>query len=307
MKNLLSLMALTLFVSGCDAINALDSAANIMPATMNSMNDKMNDTNRGIAETNESVRLQKLILSKDDMLKPENTQDLSPVPLGMIPGALKFGEAATPKELIEFTFVLINEIRDQKPADEDANNPEIIKKYDHQKMIKFSELITIAGYCPEAKVDQIIHDQILEGGLYYDEAFAFLMARVFFLGTYLNEKMLATPLKTVDKMQETITRLGAIDKILKLYKVDPAFKTETKLEIVGFLKQDPIKVSLYDGDNFGDDIWNAPKLWKKVLKAFDRDLKNGNVMTTTADKKTAVKSKIDLMKKDVQGYIDSWK
>jgi len=264
------------------------------------MNEKMNETNKGIQSTNESVRLQKLILAKDDMLKAENTRDLEPVALGMIAGAKKFGEAATTEEIIEFTYVLLKQIREEKPSNNSDANKEF---YDHDKMIKFSQLATIAGFAPEEKVDQIIQEQVIDGGLYIDEAYAFLTARVMFLGTYLGESLLATPIKTVMKMDETIKRLGSMNKILKL-----PFKAELKLEATGFVVRDNIVVSLYDETgSFGSDDWNAPKLWKKVLKAFDRDLKDGNLVTVNEAQQTATKAKITLMKSEVQNYLDSWK
>lgn len=299
MKSLVIILASGLILTGCDAIKAMDSAANKMPNTMNSMNSKMDETNKGIQSTNESVRLQKLILAKDDMLKEENTRDLEPVALGMIAGAKKFGEAATTEELIEFTYVLLKQIREEKPAD---NSDATKAAYDHDKMIKLSQILTIAGFCPEAKVDQIINEQIYGSGLYIDEAYAFLTARVMFLGTYLGESLLATPIKTVKKMDETITRLGAIDKILKL-----PFKDQIKLEAVGFIVRDQVVVSVYDeAGNIADDSWNAPKLWKKVLKAFDRDLKDGNIVSGSSMGADATKAKISLMKSQVQSYLDSW-
>ena len=300
-STILFLIATSLLTTGCNAIKALDSTANTMPNTMSSMNAKMDQTNKGIQSTNESVRLQKLILAKDDMLKPENTRDLEPVALGMIAGAKKFGEAATSEELIEFTYVLLKEIREQKPADEPTND--VKAAYDHDKMIKLSQILTIAGFTPEEKIDQIIDEQIYGSGLYIDEAYAFLMARSMFLGTYLGESLLANPIKTIRKMDETIIRLGSIDKILKL-----PFKDKIRMDVVGFIVREPINVSLFDeAGNISDDSWNAPKMWKKVMRAFDRDLKDGNPVSTTEAKKNASQAKIDQMKSQVQSYLDSWK
>jgi hypothetical protein len=104
-------------------------------------------------------------------------------------------------------------------------------------------------------------------------------------------------------MDETIVRLGSIDKILKL-----PFKDQIKMEVVGFIVRDPINVALFDETGaIADDSWNAPKLWSKVQKAFDRDLKDGNLVNANVSKKSAAQSKIALMKSQVQGYLDSWK
>ncbi len=303
--NFTFILLASLTLIACKAEKAMDNT-NKMLKTTEAMNSKMEQTNAGIESTNESVRLQKLILSKDDMLKDENTRNLEPVALGMIPGAKKFGEAATTTELVEFTYLLLKEINDQKPDESDRlengeYKPEVIAAYDHIKMIKFSELITIAGMAPEEKVDQIIQEQIYGGGLYQEEAYAFLMGRVMFLGTYLDSGILSRPLNTVERMNEAITRLGSIDNILKM-----PFKNEVKMNVTGFLKRDAIAVSAYAEDGTLDALWNMPKLWKKVLKAFDRDLKDGNIVRGSSSSQKEVSAKIASMKRRVEAYIKLW-
>ncbi|MDO9181094.1 MAG: hypothetical protein Q7U04_01735 [Bacteriovorax sp.] len=312
MKSALILVSLLTLVVGCDAVDA-------MKATK-SMDDKMDQTNAGmkqtnigivttnkvIAETNENIRLQKLILSKNDMLEKENTKNLTPVALGMIAGAKKFSEAATTEELMEYTFLLLKEINDGKPDDSLKNEKgqfptDIVEEYDHQKMIKFNQILTIAGFTPTEKITQIIEEQIYEGGLYQDEAYAFLMARVFFLGTYLDNSLLAKPLKTVKKMEETINRIGSIDFLLKT-----PFKNYIKMNVTGFLKADAIEISLFTNGEM-DDTWNAPKLWKKVMAGFKSDLKDGNVVTGSSVEQTNLSIQIAALKAKVQAYQDSWK
>ncbi len=308
MKRLIGLMSICALIQGCDAMKALDVTANKLPATMEQMNQKMDSTVKGISETNSAVREQKMGAYLDLMFRDENTQDLEPVALGMIPGAIKLGEVITAKEAVELTSLFVNEIHDQRPSAEDANDPAVIKKYDHQKMAKFSAIVTIAGFLPDEKVDQIINDQIINSGLYIDEAYTFLMARVFFLGTFVNEKILANPINSIEKMNDAITKIESIDKILKLYLKDPVFKKLIKMDIDGFLKRDAISVSLYSDDgNFADPNWSTPKLWKKVLKAFDRDLKAVNLLAAPQDQKDEALKKINLMKARVQANLDSWK
>lgn len=305
MKSALLLSSFLFLLTGCDAIDAMKATKEMKSAT-NSMNQKMDKTNKGIEETNESIRLQKLILSKNDMLDDKNTADLEPVALGMIAGAKKFGEAATTEELIEYTRVLLLKIKDQKP-DESLKGPDgkypanIIAEYDHKKLVDLNQIFTIAGFCPEDKIQQIITEQIYGGGLYQRTAYIFLMARVQFLGTYLQETLLAEPMDTVKIMNETIVRLGAIDSILKT-----PFKNKVKMEINTFLGRDPIVASLYDETGAMDDSWNAPKLWKKVMKRFDQDLKDGNIVTGSSVKATDLQNEIARLKATVQNYLDSW-
>lgn len=292
-------------LSGCKALKAIDSA-NAIPGKLDQTYAQIERTNTGITETNESVRLQKLILAKNDMLDDKNTVDLEPVALGMIAGAKKFGEAATTEELVEYTRVLLLKIKDQFP-DESMKNAEgkypkaLMKEYDHKKMVDLHQIMTIAGFCPQEKVDQIIEEQIYGGGLYQRTAYAFLMARVLFLGTYLQETSFAEPMDTVNIMRETITRLGAIDKILKT-----PFKEHVKLNIDTFLEREPITLTLFDQSGKMDDSWNAPELWKKVLIRFEQDLKDGNIVNGSGKKASDVQYEIVTMKAQVQSHIDSW-
>lgn len=292
-------------MSGCKALKAID-AANSIPGKLDQTYAQIEKTNSGITETNESVRLQKLILAKNDMLDDKNTVDLEPVALGMIAGAKKFGEAATTEELVEYTRVLLLKIKDQFP-DESLKNADgkypkaIMKEYDHKKMVDLHQIMTIAGFCPQEKVDQIIEEQIYGGGLYQRTAYAFLMARVLFLGTYLQETSFAEPMDTVNIMRETITRLGAIDKILKM-----PFKEHIKLNIDTFLEREPISLTLFDQSGKMDDSWNAPELWKKVMVRFEQDLKDGNIVNGSGKKASDIQYEIVTMKAQVQSHIDSW-
>jgi len=302
---LITLLASAGFMSGCKALKAMDSA-NAIPSKLDQTYAQIEKTNQGINETNESVRLQKLILAKNDMLDDKNTQDLETVALGMIAGAKKFGEAATTEELVEYTRVLLLKIKDQRP-DESLKNSEgkypkaVVKEYDHKKLVDLHQILTIAGFCPQEKVDRIIDEQIYGGGLYQRTAYAFLMARVLFLGTYLQETTFAEPMDTVNIMRETITRLGAIDKILKT-----PYKEQVKLNIDTFLEHEPITISLYDQSGKMDDSWNAPELWKKVLIRFDQDLKDGNIVTGSSTKAADVQGEIAALKAQVMAYIESW-
>ena len=307
MKFSLIILSLLTLVVGCDAVDAMKATKDMKSAT-SSMNEKMNLTNIGIQETNESVRLQKLMLAKNDMVDDKNTQDLEPVALGMIAGAKIFGTTATSEELIEYVRKLVLEIKDVKPNEslKDAQgkfSPNIIELYDHKKMINLSQIYTIAGFCPQEKVNQIIAEQITgKGGTYRSTAFIFLMARVQFLGTYLQETFFADPLDTVEAMRELVVRLGAIDSILKT-----SFKDKVKLSVDTFIGRDAITVSLFDENGKMDDSWNAPKLWKKVLKRFDQDLKDGNMIEGTSAEFDKTQTEIADLKATVQGYLNSWK
>ncbi|MBC7537407.1 MAG: hypothetical protein H7281_01195 [Bacteriovorax sp.] len=305
MKSSLIIISLLSFVVGCDAIDAMKATKDMKSAT-NSMNEKMDKTNIGIQETNDSVRKQKLILSINDMLDDKNTKDLEPVAIGMIAGAEEFGKAATTEETIKYTYKLLLEIKDVKPnealKDTNGNYPaSVVEAYDHKKMINLSQIYTIAGFYPQDKVDQIINEQIYGGGRYQRTAYIFLMARVQFLGTYLQETLFAEPLDTVEAMRELIVRLGAMDSILK-----SPFKDKVKINIDTFIARDPIVASLYDDAGKMEDSWNAPKLWKKVLKRFDQDLKDGNVVEGSSVKTTDVQNEITQLKATVQTYVGSW-
>lgn len=306
MKSTLVLLSMLSVLTGCKALKAIDSA-NSIPEKLDATYSQIQKTNKGIDETNESVRLQKLILAKNDMLDDKNTQILEPVALGMIAGAKKFGHAATTEELIEYTRVLLLKIKKEMPdeslKDENGKFPKsVVAEFDHKKMVDLNQILTIAGFCPQEKVDQIIEEQIYGGGLYQKTAYVFLMARVMFLGTYLQETLLAEPMDTVKIAKETIVRLGAIDSILKL-----PFREHVKMHLDTFVEHEAISASLFDENGKMADSWNAPKLWKKVLKRFDQDLKDGNIVRGSKADNGQVQTEITELKATVQNYLDSWK
>ncbi|MGZ3790582.1 MAG: hypothetical protein ACXVLQ_18875 [Bacteriovorax sp.] len=306
MKSSLILISLFGLMTGCKALTAIDSA-NSIPGKLDQTYSQIQKTGEGIDYTNEKIRLNALKLAKDDILDSKNTENLEPVALGMIPGAKLFGKVATTEELMEYTFLLLQEIKDVKP-DESLINADgkfpanVVAEYDHKKLVDLNQIYTIAGFCPQEKVDQIINEQIYGGGLYQKAAYVFLMARVQFLGTYLQETFLAEPMDTVKIMRETIVRLGSIDSILKA-----PYKANVRMDINGFIGRDPIVAALYDEAGKMDDSWNAPKLWKKVLKRFDQDLKDGNIVAGSSVNSSAVQNEIAELKATVQNYLDSWK
>ncbi len=306
MKSTLIILSLIGILTSCKALKAIDSA-NSIPEKLDATYSQIQKTNKGIDETNESVRLQKLMLAKNDMLDDKNTKDLEPVAFGMIAGAKKFGEAATTEELIEYTRVLLLQIKKQRPddslRDENGKFPKsVVEFYDHKKMVDLNQIMTIAGFCPQEKVDQIIEDQIARRGLYESTAYVFLMARVMFIGTYLQETLLADPIDSVEVMRETIVRLGAIDAVLK-----SPYKEKVKMNIDTFIERPGVITALYDENGKMADSWNAPKLWKKVMKRFDQDLKDGNITIGTKLDHSKVQNDIADLKATVQNYIDSWK
>ena len=293
MKSLLGLISILFFLTSCDLMD--------MPAKMDAANQGVLQTNEKMKELLNLAEEQKLKLSLDDMLTDTNTRDLEPIALGMLGGAEMFGQAVDTDKMIKFVFVLSEQLNDAVPAGKEA-------QYDHDKMIKYSELVTVAGLLPEAKVDQIIKEQIFGGGEYNVEAYTLLMARVSFLGAYLQEKMLGRSIDTTKKMRETISKLGSIDKILKLAIANPELKTDIKMEFTSFPIHTPIVTSLFDDKGvITDPSWNAPVLWKKVLSKFKSDLKSGNLIGATTDSQGQANTDIALMKAQVQTYLDSWK
>ena len=332
MKQALLLVTLAALFTSCKALKAIDSA-NSIPDKLDSTSRQINTTNSQMRETNDGIHKQTLNGALDDMLKERNSTDLEPVALGMLEGGDIFTKAASSDELIKNTWILLNQIKDSQPKESlrgaDGEFPaDVVAKYDQQKMVQFNELIVLAGLTPEDKVDQIINDEIYAGGLYQDEAYMFLMARVYFLGAYLDNKLLARQLNTVKKMEEAINKVASIDKILKL-----SFKYDISMKIVGFVKHAPIIESLYvcklpdvvksDGSiKVGKNVscnvpkssgevmsrtWNAPELWEKIDEAFDTDLKNGNIVTGSNVNASDVQTKVSEMRERVKSLIASWK
>lgn len=295
MKNTLIILPLiaTLSLTGCKALKAIDSTTE-MNSKMDKMVTGMEDTNKGIDDTNEAVRLQKMALSLDNMLKDYNTAKLEPVPFGMLPGAKTFSETATAEEICEYIFTLNKSI--EEFTKEDGENEVSFNK---KKDIDWNQMIAISGLMPEEKVREIVEAQINQGGRFTETAYVILMARAKFIGMYLNNSLFKQS-KNIEGLQEAFNNLVFLDNILK-----SPFKAEIKIEIdntANGMKKPIIETLFNEAGEIGHSSWDPKLNWKKLRTI----IKNNYKENSPAIKKSEHKVRVQKILEQVEENIKIW-
>jgi hypothetical protein len=296
MKNSIIILPLIAAISltGCKAMKAIDSTTE-MNSKMDKMVTGMDKTNAGINSTNESVRLQKMALALDNMLKEYNTAKLEPVPFGMLPGAKTFSETATADEICEYVFTLTKSI-EEFTKEENENEAAFNKKKD----IDWNQVIAISGLMPEEKVREIIEIQINQGGRFTETAYVILMARAKFIGMYYNNSLSKQAKIAVEGLQEAFKNLVFLDNILK-----SSFKAEIKIDIDNTANgmKKAIRESLYnEAGEIGDLSWDPKTNWKKLRTI----IKNNYKETSPTIKKDAHKAKVQKILEQVEVNYNYW-
>ena len=241
------LIASLVLISGCRMNDALDSTIQ-MNAKMDATNKGMDRTNSGMSRTNESIHKQTLMVSLNEILKEENTLYLFP-PIGMMPAGEAFGKEATPLEMIQVVYLWLKDINSSQAdgvgPDADGTWPskEVL---DRKKTAKLTALEVIAGLAPQETVDQLIEQQVNQGGRFESTTYEFLMLRSAFIeGILIQESLFSKPMINPGMFEEGLKYIGQMESIAKL-----PFKGKIALKTIGFaipdnnvdLKLDPASV-----------------------------------------------------------------
>ena len=183
MKNIFLLIALSLGVSACDAVNAAkDANANTREA-----NDKLSIMLEETRKLSEGIHLQELkdslkeMLAKENIVVPDN-------PSKMIPFGIVFAEKATAEELAKFVEVTLTDINLNRPGDHNKVDgkvpPELIAEMEHHKIAVLTALQVVMGFAPQAKIEEMVRTQIVNQGRYERAALQGLMLRAMFIYSY---------------------------------------------------------------------------------------------------------------------------
>lgn len=260
MKNMKALVLAALALSGCKAVDAIDSTV-AMSQKMDTMVAKMSSTQEGIDTTNIAVHRQTLDAALKQMLDDKNSKYLFP-PTGMLPGGEIFALEATPKELVEFTYLVMKEIESVRPDDERKVDQAYLKEMDNDKMKKLTVLTVIAGQTPQEKVEAIIRNQIDgAGGRFENYAYNFLMARALFIkGFKVDEGVFANTMTNLGMIREGITYTSQLE-----FLVNTPFVAKVKLKTTGFNNADlNLDETL--------DTKMTKTLWQRLARALDTEL-----------------------------------
>ena len=243
MRATVSILVLSLTLVACArADRAMDAAS--------ATTGKMDDTIKEMKKTNEVVRKQAVQVSLDEMLKPENGKDLDPVPFHIMPFAESFGEYATPDETVKLAYLWIKLINEM-PYTGDAADTNAVMAYNLHKLQIFSALESVCGLLPQAKVDQIIANEIDTNGRFAGTAKQVLFLRAYFLNhVMLDASLLSEPLDNVGKLEKAIEYADSIDRIARL-----PFAKEIGIKITGF-KNDMLTIDESITPHYALDIWS---------------------------------------------------
>lgn len=194
MKNLLVLFAAMTVLAGCGVIDMpykMDKSNDNMQTMIKGMsetNEQMSEMIKGMAHTNEGMDKQTNFIPFENMLKAENAVNLSPVPSRLIPFGKNLALVITAADMAELTHLWLKEVNEgapEKKKDSNGNDidftPEEIVKIDHDKMALIVGLQIISGFLPQARVEELIQQQIYKSGTYEEDVYAILMFRKMFI------------------------------------------------------------------------------------------------------------------------------
>lgn len=229
MKILATLVILAHSCTACGIQKAMDNISSQMQTvggSIDSVSSSMKETNEGIKYTKDAIRKQTIALAIKEILAPENNTYVSPgntLPTGEIPSGKLFAEVATPEEIAGIFFLWLTEINQGQVDPPTSANKE---KIDNLKWIKLTALQVIAGFLPEAKLNEILTTQ--KEGVYAESVINILLLRHVFIATYLldvgtlaatkiNQAEYQAGLEAIEGLKFIEGQRGASEFALKLY------------------------------------------------------------------------------------------
>lgn len=302
MKQVLCIAVLGLFFAGCGMID-MPNKMDKTNANMEKMIDNMNHTNDGIDQ-------QKQLIPFENMLKPENTANLSPIPTRMMPYGKKLAEAIPAQDFVELAYLWLKEVDEVFPAKKlDANGDEIpytaeeTAQINHDKTAVILALQIVSGFLPQERIQEMIDSQVYGSGRYENTVYTILMLRVQFnRDILLDASLLAKPLDNAGKVAQAVEYNKNIDFIAKL-----PFAAKIGLKTTGFLPTEDSPVEALD-------TGIALKNWQRIQRSAERDcdVANRAVEPKTGDAARdqqlhqAELNQYNQALSDIRTFINSW-
>jgi hypothetical protein len=302
MKQVLCIAALGLLFSGCGMID--------MPSKMDKTNENMEKMINNMDHTNDGIDQQKQLIPFENMLKPENTANLFPIPTRMLPFGKKLAEAIPAQDFVELAYLWLKEVDEVLPAHKlDAAGNEVpytqdeILQINHDKTAVLMGLQIVAGFLPQQRVQEMIESQIYGSGRYEDTVYMILMLRLQFTrDILLDGSLLSKPLANVGKVAQAVEYNKNIDFIAKL-----PFAAKIGLKTTGFIPADESPVEKLD-------TGLALKNWERIQRSAERDC---DVTTRGVDPKTGNPAEDQRLHQkelnqynqamgEIQNFISSW-
>lgn len=302
MKQVLCIAVLGLFFAGCGMID--------MPNKMDKTNDNMEKMINNMNHTNDGIDQQKQLIPFENMLKPENTANLFPIPTRMMPYGKKLAEAIPAQDFVELAYLWLKEVDEVFPAHKlDANGDEIpytaeeTAQINHDKTAVILALQIVAGFLPQQRIQEMIDSQVYGSGRYENTVYTILMLRVQFnRDILLDASLLAKPLDNAGKVAQAVEYNKNIDFIAKL-----PFAAKIGLKTTGFLPTEDSPVEALD-------TGIALKNWQRIQRSAERDC---DVVSRAVEPKTgdaardqqlhqAEVNQYNQALNDIKTFINSW-
>ncbi|MGE4130162.1 MAG: hypothetical protein AB7F86_00910 [Bdellovibrionales bacterium] len=248
-----------LLLVGCGADKAIKNA-NKIPGQLDKTIERLDKMDTRLDQVECEV---KKGISFEALLNGTYAQDLVPVPFDLLPFARQFARCASPEEVAEIVDLWVKKLN-EVTLDLPNPTPEDVQVFDKRKMHVYSALQAVAGFTPQAKLDQIIYDQILRSGQYYEATMQLLMLRVkFFRDMMLDGRLFSKPITTVGQLKKAIEYMDEIEFVARL-----PFRAEIAIAITGF--KDP----MLDKDTSEVLDYTFVKLkWRELKEKAARTLK----------------------------------
>ncbi|MBK8205104.1 MAG: hypothetical protein IPK68_23365 [Bdellovibrionales bacterium] len=282
-------------LAGCGAQDAIN-ATKKMPEKMDGTYAQIVKTNQEMGKTTDAIHKQILLLSLQDMLRPENSKYLLP-PTGMLAGGETFSKEATAEEMVKLAYVWLQEVIKAQPADLATLGEKGLAYLLHEKMVKLTALQVIAGLAPQSTIESLVKEQILEGGRYEAAAYSVLMSRALFIKSFLLDESLMSGSEKLDnlgKLEEAIERTSQLDYLTRLQ-----FASKICLEI----KVSSVDLNISESLDKLDPSMGLrfPLIyWKKINESFNTSLNSEHTNSVKArQRKEAIAQKIN-------AYLKSW-
>ncbi len=301
-KTFLLLPVLALALTACDLLD--------MPKKMDGMKETTDGMSTKMSETNESIRLQKVAIALEMINKPENQENLTPVPTGLLPGGKLFAESATTKEIIDYTYLILKQIAEVMPSKGlDADMAPIaltdaeLAGVRQQKLAQLYSLMIIASYAQDDKVNAIINQVILGNDVRQKTGLEFLAMRAYFI----RDVLLKVSMKVDKDAPETLDNSGAMNEALSwLVKLDQVSKLKLS---AGLPIQYKVKAAqnLFEIEEVHNDETRklTAQMWVSALGKAEEGVKVYN--TSMAGEDTAAEvSKQNQAIATMKSYVDTW-
>jgi len=228
-------------VAGMDKTNAGMDRTN---AGMDKSNEGIKKSNDGVDKTLDTIHKQTLGVALDTMLKPDYTKYVSldsTVPTSMMPSGKTFAEVATQEEIALLVTANILEINTAQPDSslmvEDPKVPgkkdfpaSVKNADDTAKWVKFTATQIVAGFAPQATIEDMVKVQITNGGGLENAAYETLYMRHYFISTFiLDNNILAQTLETPGMFEDALKYIAQLKYIEQL-----PFRDSINVQLTGF-------------------------------------------------------------------------